>query len=172
MTGRNRQSEKNLVLDQTEYIQIVPDLDGIDLIVFQFVVRNFLTGANRLKQSTDRQIPTKATQATLTTQHQPPVDLQQQTGTAFRLPASFDPVLHRTSRIGKLIRQPLHGSDLDPARQAALLGCELEYVRDIPGFGVLVRHKPRMILFFPPGCQSPLLRILTRLPLLPHSQRS
>lgn len=163
MTGRNRKGEKDLVLEEPEHVEVVFHLDRIEFIVFQLVVRNVLPCANRLEYRTDRQIPSKTAEATLTAQHQPPADRKMQSRSDIRIPASVDPVLHRAIGIGQLIAQSLQSGDFDLARNATTFGGELEHVRDVPGFGVLVGHKPRMILFFSHRCQSPSPRILAPL---------
>ena len=108
MSRSDRQSQKNLVFQQRQHVELALDLDGIDLVVFQLFFRNFLSGPHGLQQGIHPERPLQPTQATLTAQLELALDPETKTRLqtlcaldhgAFELP--FKHAFRRRKRVGQ-----------------------------------------------------------------------
>ncbi|AMO36679.1 hypothetical protein AC731_006820 [Thauera humireducens] len=65
VSRRNRQRQEDFVLDQREQIEFSFDLDRVDLVVLEFLVRNRLPDPHRLQHGFHRQHPVETTKTAL-----------------------------------------------------------------------------------------------------------
>lgn len=108
MSRSDRHGKKNFVFQQCQNIELCIDLEGIDLVVFQFFFRNRLSGPHRLQQRIDPEGPFEPTQAALAAQIELALDLETKARLltlraldhgAFEPP--FKRAIHRRKRIGQ-----------------------------------------------------------------------
>jgi septum formation protein len=154
MPGRYRQREDDFILNQRQHIElaIAVNLDRVNLVVLQLIIRQILPDTNRQQGRPDRQIPIQPTEATLATQHQPPVRDEIKPGLALGIEAARKLPAHHAFIISKPIGKPRKARHRHFAFQRAATGGKPENVNDARCAGsgaVLLEHKQIIVLFFP-----------------------
>ena len=144
---RHRQSEQDFILDQRQHIEVGNGLDGIALVVFQFILGDFVSGAHQQQRRHKLERPRHRRQAALADELQLPADgkfeLQLAVGTTSAAHGKLQRVVVGTC----VFSQTRKRNELSLAFDLTTVGSKAKRI----GEDAALRHKPAMILF-PDSC--------------------